>query len=40
MTITKDAFEDAQIMANIAVTKRDASFWFAAMQALKEAYGR
>lgn len=39
MKITdKLAFEDAQIMARIAVGKFDGAFWFAAMQALKAAY--
>lgn len=39
MKITdKLAFEDAQIMARIAVGKLDSAFWFAAMQALKAAY--
>lgn len=39
MKITdKLAFEDAQIMARIAVGKFDSAFWFAAMQALKAAY--
>lgn len=39
MTIhDKHAFEDAQIMARIAVGKLDSAFWFAAMQALKAAY--
>lgn len=34
----REAFEDAQIMAEIAYRKMDSSFWFAAMQALKAAY--
>lgn len=39
MTIhNKHAFEDAQIMAYIAVAHGDQSFWAAAMLALKEAY--
>lgn len=40
MTIhNQPAFEDAQIMARIAYSKCDQSFWAAAMLALKEAYG-
>lgn len=35
----KSAFEDAQILAEIAYRKMDDSFWFAAMQSLKIAYG-
>lgn len=35
----REAFEDAQLMAEIAFRKMDTSFWFAAMQALKSAYG-
>lgn len=44
MKITdKEAFEDAQLMARIAVSHRGGdipadAFWFAAMQALKAAY--
>ena len=39
MKITdKLAFEDAQIMAEIAYRKMDAILWFAAMQVLKAAY--
>lgn len=34
----REAFEDAQLMAEIAYRKMDSSFWFAAMQALKVAY--
>lgn len=35
----REAFEDAQLMAEIAFRKMDTSFWVAAMQALKSAYG-
>jgi len=38
-TTDKDAFADAQLMAWIAYSKCDASFWWAAMSALKSAYG-
>lgn len=37
--IDKSAFEDAQLMAEIAYRKCEESFWWAAMQALKAAYG-
>lgn len=35
----RQAFRDAQDLAEIAFRKMDTSFWFAAMQALKSAYG-
>lgn len=37
--IDKSAFEDAQLMAEIAYRDCSDSFWWAAMQALKAAYG-
>ena len=37
--IDREAFADAQLMGEIAFRKMDTSFWFAAMQALKSAYG-
>lgn len=37
--IDKYAFEDAQLMAEIAYRKCEESFWWAAMQSLKAAYG-
>lgn len=34
----REAFEDAQILAEIAYHKMDSSYWFAAMETLKAAY--
>lgn len=34
----REAFADAQILAEIAYRKMDSSYWFAAMETLKSAY--